>query len=211
MKNDRIMKKIILYLILFITNSGYAQISVSTNYYNKQDVLLVDGITYDVKYGRVLGLCNKDNRYINEPNLYYQDGRMVGNLDEYNAPDATMNRALQVRAVREAFGDERIRLLRKFDRSMITLFYVVGPDGTTMEVAFLIDAEPELLAVPPGVYAELERLLKSYVKWSVNDAGRKLKFLHMGSHINFRNIPLTSELITVKKDVELETGLEPLD
>ncbi len=93
----------------------------------------------------------------------------------------------------------------------MTIFYVVGPDGSTLEVAFIMDDLPELVAIQPSRFARLETLLKNYVKWNVNEAGQQLKYFHAMGHINFHNVPTSDELITVEKsEVPLDSGLTPI-
>ncbi len=201
-----------LFVIIVLMFAARVSAQTECDYYKGKESITAGGITYEVLYNRVLGLCNRANIYINEPNLYYQNGEMVENMEEYNAANATMQSDMQARAVREAFGDIRIKLLRKYYESIIRIYYVVGPNGDTLEVAFYIDALPELLSTPPSVFAKLESLLKKYVKWDVNETGKRLKFSHMGSHVNFHNIPLSSELAAIKKnDNSFESGLTPIE
>ena len=68
----------------------------------------------------------------------------------------------------------------------MTIFYVVGPDGDTLEVTFIMDAVPELLSLPPETFALLEQNLKKYVKWEVNVYGQQLEFMQAISPVHFK-------------------------
>ena len=184
------MKNLFLLTAIFFICHGYAQ-----NYYQHVDTVTADGITFDVHLGGGFSLSNAANIYTNEE-LRYKNGRVLEE-DEYDAIDAVRNKGAQNRALLEALGDEVIKSLRAY-RSPMTLFYVVGPDGSTMEVAFIMSAKPELLALPPSVFATLEKKLKQYVTWQLNDFAKGLEFLHSFNFVFFEDVPLTSEIKVIR-------------
>ena len=184
------MKKIILLTLIWVTCSGYAQ-----NYYQGHETVEADGITFNVTFTyNSFMLSNAANIYDSEAAWRYKDGRKLETEAEYDSVDATRNMAGQSCAIREAFGDDVIVSLRKYRYAPLTLFYVVGPEGKTLEVAFIMDAKPELLALPPSFFATLERKLKEYVTWEINSFAQGLEFFQSFNFVFFRDIMTTSEL-----------------
>lgn len=196
------MKNSILFSALIFAIGGYCQ-----NPYQGVTTVSADGITFEVKLTEAsFVLSNKTNTYVNELPWRYKDGRELETEDEYAVVDADVSPGSQNRAIREAFGDTIISSLRSYNYSPMTIFYVIGPDGDTLEVSFIMDAVPELVSLAPKVFAALERNLKKYVKWKVNAYGRQLEFFHGRSYVKFDQVPLDSELRHIKPDVSLNTG-----
>ncbi len=191
-----------------------AGISAQTgcDYYKGKESVTAGGITYDISYSLSVGLQNTNNVYSNEANWYYQNGQTLKTEAEYECIEATTDTSLQARAIREAFGDIRIDILRRYYEPIMTILYVIGPDGSTLEVAFIMDNLPELVAIQPSRFARLETLLKKYVKWNVNESGKLLKFIHSIKFVNFHNVPTSDELISIEKnDDALGSDLVPLE
>ena len=90
----------------------------------------------------------------------------------------------------------------------MTIFYVVGPDGDTPEVTFIMDAVPELLSLPPETFALLEQNLKKYVKWEVNVYEQQLEFMQAISPVHFQKVPLNSEVPQRNPDISFDSDLE---
>lgn len=187
------MKNTILLVFLAVAYGGYSQ-----NYYQDGTTVSADGIVYKVKLSEASFMLSNTADFRGSTPFYYQDGRELETLDEYAMIDAKSNN-LDSQALREALGDEVIASLRSYKYSPMVIFYVVGPDGTTLEVAFIMKPVPELLSLKPEVFADLERKLKKYVKWEVSELGRKVKYFHMTGFIGFRKVPLSSELPFVKQ------------
>lgn len=184
------MKFIVLIALLSSTLYGYSQ-----NYYEHAASVEGGGIVFNVDYSEhCFMLSNATNKYDNDPRWYYIDGRELETLDEYDVVYAKKN-AGEPQAIRKAFGDELISSLRQYNECPLEIFYVIGPDGTTLEVAFIMDPIPELVSLRPEVFADLERNLKKYVKCEVNEYGRKLKYFHGTSFVNFNRVRLSSELL----------------
>lgn len=111
-------------------------------------------------------------------------------------------------AFRKSFLDADIESLRFYKHSPMTIFYVVGPDGDTLEVTFIMDAVPELLSLPPETFALLEQNLKKYVKWEVNVYGQQLEFMQAISPVHFQKVPLNSEVPQRNPDISFDSDLE---
>ncbi len=111
-------------------------------------------------------------------------------------------------AFRKSFLDADIESLRSYKHSPMTIFYVVGPDGDTLEVTFIMDAVPELLSLPPETFALLEQNLKKYVKWEVNVYGQQLEFMQAISPVHFQKVPLNSEVPQRNPDISFDSDLE---
>ena len=61
-----------------------------------------------------------------------------------------------------------------------------------------MDAKPELLAIPMTTFAALEKKLKEYVTWQLNDFAKGLEFLHSFNFVFFEDVPLTSEIKVIR-------------
>ena len=196
------MKTIFLLLPLVFAINAYSQ-----NAYQNVTTVSADGITFEVELkGNSFFLSNTANIYAGEANWRYKDGRELETLDEYAFVDGSMKPGGENLAFRQSLSDSIILSLRSYKHSPMTIFYVIGPDGDTLEISFIMDAIPELLSLSPGVFAALERNLKKYVKWDVNEYGRQLEFMHTPGFVHFRNVPLNSEVPQRNPDVFLNTG-----
>ncbi len=184
------MKKIVLFLLMFFASDVYAQ-----NLYVDGATVTADGITFEVDHiGYTLRLSNIANVYDNDANLRYKDGRELETTEEYASIDADIvNAREEYRAIRESLGDDVIESLRSYKESLLTIYYVVGSDGTVWEVAFLMKVLPPLLSLPPKTFADLEKKLKRYVRWKPNEYARELQFFHMVSYLDFKTIPIRDE------------------
>lgn len=197
------MKTIFLLLSLLFMTEAYCQ----QNTYQGVTAVSADGITFEVKLSKYSFFLRNAANTRSQRNVWrYKDGRELETEDEYAVVDADVSPGSQNRAIREAFGDTVISSLRSYNYSPMTIFYVIGPDGDTLEVSFIMDAVPELVSLAPKVFAALERNLKKYVKWEVNAYGRQLEFFHVQSFVKFDKVPLDSELHKIKPDVSLNTG-----
>lgn len=184
------MKNYILLLALTFATGAYCQ-----NPYQGVTVVSADGITFEVDF-RWNGflLSNTANIYAGEANWRYKDGRELETEDEYAVIDGSMKPGVENLALRKSLPDSVILSLRSYKYSPMTIFYVIGPDGDTLEVSFIMNAVPELLSLPPGTFALLEHNLKKYVKWEVNKYGQQLEFMQTSSFVHFQKVPLNSEV-----------------
>ena len=191
------MKTIFLLLSLAFTIGGYSQ-----NPYQNGITVSADGITFEVKLTEdSFVLSNTANIYVDEPNWRYKDGRELETLDEYAVIDGSMKPGVENLALRKSLPDSVILSLRSYKHSRMTIFYVVGPDGDTLEVTFIMSPVPELLSLPPETFALLEQNLKRCVKWEVNKYGQQLEFMQTSSFVHFQKVPLNSEAIQVNPNI----------
>lgn len=191
------MKTIFLLLSLVFTINGYCQ-----NPYQGVTAVSADGITFEVELkGSSFFLSNTANIYAGEANWRYKDGRELETLDEYAVIDGSMKPGVENLALRKSLPDSVILSLRSYKYSPMTIFYVIGPDGDTLEVSFIMNAVPELLSLPPETFALLEQNLKRCVKWEVNKYGQQLEFMQTSSFVHFQKVPLNSEAIQVKPNI----------
>lgn len=184
------MKNYILLLALTFATGAYCE-----NPYQNGSTVTADGITFKVendKFG--FALSNTANIYSHESNWRYKDGRELETEDEYAVIDGSMKPGVENLALRKSLPDSVILSLRSYKHSRMTIFYVVGPDGDTLEVTFIMSPVPELLSLPPETFALLEHNLKKYVKWEVNKYGQQLEFMQTRSFVHFQKVPLNSEV-----------------
>lgn len=168
-----------------MTTLGYAQ----KNYYTK-DIrhITADGITFVVEHNEynfiLWNVCNKLDTI---PTWFYKDGRELMTQEEYDAvffKPAGKNTV--DRAIVNTFTEREMLPLRVMRDAPIAVYYVIDSEGNTVEVAFIVDAIPEMLCIPPEKFALLEKNLKKEVKWELNDAARRLQFVTADGFINFR-------------------------
>ncbi len=211
------MKQYLVIIILLFAAGVSAQ--TECDYYKGKESVTAGGITYKVDYeeingGRVkavVALSNAANVYDNEVNLRYNDGRALQTEEEYASIEASSDNHAVIRYVRECFGDVQISMLRSYPLAPLTIEYVIAPDGTTLEVSFVLTGIDQMLSIQPSVFAKLEKKLKT-LKWEVNDFGKQLRFIHASGFINFKYVPLSSELAAIEKnDDSLGSDLVPLE
>ena len=184
------MKTIFLLLLSAFAINGYSQ-----NAYQNVTTVSADQITFEVELkGNTFFLSNMANIYTGEANWRYKDGRELETEDEYAVIDGTMETGGENLAFRKSLPDSVILSLRSYKHSPMTIFYVVGPDGDTLEVTFIMDSVPELLSLPPETFALLEQNLKKYVTWKINKYGQQLEFMQAISPVHFQKVPLSSEV-----------------
>ena len=201
-RNAEAMKRTILLLSLLLAAAAYAQPSEpAVNYYAKDGTVQAsDGTVYSVDGADspTITICNAENRYTAadaSSSLYYKDGRRLETVEEYGRVDgAVADQEAFTRIFREMFTDEQIVALRNL-RLPLAVGCAVNPEtGVQLEVSFVIGNYPELTSLPPDFYRALEKRLKEEVRWHVNDFAKQLKYMFGLTVLNFRKLPLTSEL-----------------
>ena len=201
-RNAEAMKRTILLLSLLLAAAAYAQPSEpAVNYYAKDGTVQAsDGTVYSVDGADspTITICNAENRYTAadaSSSLYYKDGRRLETVEEYGRVDgAVADQEAFTRIFREMFTDEQIVALRNL-RLPLAVGCAVNPEtGVQQEVSFVIGNYPELTSLPPDFYRALEKRLKEEVRWHVNDFAKQLKYMFGLTVLNFRKLPLTSEL-----------------
>lgn len=199
------MKNIFLLLTLFFAEAVFGQ---AINPFETIKRVEADGITFEVKRSKyTFTVNNVANHYVDRAGWCYKDGRELETEEEYASVNAVRSRSGQNRALREAFGDDVIKALRVYKDSPMSIFYAIGPDGTTLEVSFSMNAKPELLALPMTAFAALEKKLKEYVTWELNDFAKQLEFFHSFNFVFFESVLLESE--TSQRDPKFDYELKP--
>ncbi len=209
------MKRIFAILILLFA----ARVSAQTlpDYYENKNNITTSGITFAVRYGllggedvkAVVALSNVKN-VLSHEEMTFADGTELSD-DEYDSIVIRTEEASVIRIICEVFGDVAISALRAYNGSPLKILFVVGPDGNTKEVAFTLTGTTFMLSIPPARFAALEKRLMG-VKWNLNDFARSLNFVHTRCFINFKQIPLSSELINIEKNNDaLESDLTPIE
>ncbi len=175
---------------MFFASDVYAQ-----NLYVDGATVTADGITFEVELNKyIFRLSNVANSYF-EKNLCYKDGRERTVIKEYTGIGAEkVDPNSTYRALRETFDDDVIKILRKEKSVPMTIHFMIGNDGTTLEVTFSMRALPVYLSLPPKTFATLEKKLKQYVRWVPNKYAAEYEFFHMSSFIKFDKVPISGEL-----------------
>lgn len=156
------------------------------NFYKDREHVTADGITFKVSFDTyIFSLSNVLNTRDEIPNWYYKDGTELITEEEINAVFFKPFPGTIERAVRETFTEEDVAPLRLLREAPIAVYYVIGSDGELLEVAFIIDAIPQMLSLPPSKFALLEKNLKKYVKFKVGYFAQKLQFMTGDGFINF--------------------------
>ena len=204
------MKRLIILCCLLFAAAGYGQTpEPAVNYYAKDGTVQAsDGTVYSVDGADspTITICNAENRYTAadaSSSLYYKDGRRLETVEEYGRVDgAVADQEAFTRIFREMFTDEQIVALRNL-RLPLAVGCAVNPEtGVQFEVSFVIGNYPELTSLPPDFYRALEKRLKEEVRWNVNDFAKQLKYMFGLTVLNFRKLPLTSELHQFKPGLE---------
>ena len=204
------MKRLIILCCLLFAAAGYGQTpEPAVNYYAKDGTVQAsDGTVYSVDGADSpsIIIANAENRYSRagaSPSLYYRDGRRLETVEEYGRVDgAVADQEAFTRIFRDMFTDEQIVALRNL-RLPLAVGCAVNPeDGVQLEVSFVIGNYPELTSLPPDFYRALEKRLKEEVRWHVNDFAKQLKYMFGLTVLNFRKLPLTSELHQIKPGLE---------
>ena len=204
------MKRLLLLLpFLCLVQISYSQDIQPINYYETDGIVsATDGTVYciDGADSSIITISNAENRYSTvdaSPSLYYKDGRRLETLEEYGRVDgAVADQEAFTRIFRDMFTDEQIVALRNL-RLPLAVGCAVNPeDGVQLEVSFVIGNYPELTSLPPDFYRTLEKRLKEEVRWHVNDFAKQLKYMFGLTVLNFRKLPLTSELHQFKPGFE---------
>ena len=200
------MKRLLLLLpFLCLVQISYSQDIQPINYYETDGIVsATDGTVYciDGADSPTITICNAENRYTAadaSSSLYYKDGRRLETVEEYGRVDgAVADQEAFTRIFRDMFTDEQIVALRNL-RLPLAVGCAVNPeDGVQLEVSFVIGNYPELTSLPPDFYRTLEKRLKEEVRWHVNDFAKQLKYMFGLTVLNFRKLPLTSELHQIK-------------
>lgn len=139
----------------------------------------------------VTGYSNTMNKWIDAPYLQFKDGTPLDEYD-YDAYELKSSQSSFDQAIRMTFTKKEMDELKNNPPAQMTFYYVVSPEGETLEVGFIIDLDNKILVdLPPEKFALLEKNLKKYLKWTVNDFGKTMKFLHAWRIVDFPTMMIT--------------------
>ena len=134
---------------------------------------------------------NKANKWDNASNLFFADGTPLDEYD-YDAYELKSSQTSFDQAIRMTFTKKEMDELKNNPPAQMTFYYVVSPEGETIEVAFILPKESKILTdLPPEKFALLEKNLKKYLKWTVNDFGKTMLFLHAWRIVDFPTMKIT--------------------
>lgn len=169
---------------------GHAQLKLED--IETRTIIRADGITYmkrELPY--TISLSNQSNKWADAPNLLFKDGTPLGEYD-YDAYDLYSSQTSFDQAIRMTFTKDEMHVLKSNPPAQMTFYYVVSPEGKTLEVAFIIPTKSKVLVdLPPEKYALLEKNLKKYLTWTVNDFGKTMMFLHAWRIVDFPTMKIT--------------------
>lgn len=177
----------LIFIILFCTHSSFGQNEV------KQDEIIQVGNEKFLKTTMrfTLGYSNQTNKWIDAPYLQFRDGTPLGK-DDYDEYELKSVQSTFDQAIRATFTKDEMSNLKNNPPAQMTFYYVVSPEGETIETAFIIPRKSAVLAdLPPEKYALLEKNLKKYLRWTVNDFGKRMKFLHAWRIVDFPTMKIT--------------------
>lgn len=191
----------------------YALNGYSQNWYDKTTTITVGQTTLSIE------VFDKDNILIyNAKNtrdngkLYYKDGSEVSNPENYGASAAVISQNNFYLAIAETFTDAELAVLGKpVKMSPMSIYYVVGSDGSTLEVAFILRAWilPAVRTISPAKFATLEENLKKYMRFTVNYAGQQLQYFGVEQFVRFDKMYIPATIGTNDPPIENPIELPP--
>ncbi len=180
------MKKYVLFVLALIALRTVS----AQNYYQDGVPVTADGITFNVEISKYIwSLSNIENTRTDVVNWRYKsDGREIG-PEEFNRIEFELYDVNRVAKVfKDTFTPMEIAALKRVDGSPMNVYYVFGPDGNILEVAFTMSPIPEFLSIPPVRFARLEKNLKKHIRAYLNPFAQQMEFVGAGQIIGFRFI-----------------------
>ena len=173
--------------VLFIPFTMFGQTEVK-----REEIVKVGGDRYIKTIMRyTVGYSNQANKWIDAPYLQFKDGTPLDEYD-YDAYELKSSQTSFDQAIRMTFTKKEMDELKNNPPARMTFYYVVSPEGETLEVAFIIPKESKILTdLPPEKFALLEKNLKKYLKWTVDDFGKTMLFLHAWRIVDFPTMKIT--------------------
>ncbi len=180
------MKKYVLFVLALIALRTVS----AQNYYQDGVPVTADGITFNVEISKYIwSLSNVENTRTDIVNWRYRsDGREIRpeEFDRIELSFYDVNRVAKV--FKDTFTPMEIAALKRVEGSPINVYYVFGPDGNILEVAFTMSVLPEVLSIPPVRFAQLEKNLKKHVRAYLNPFAQQMEFVGGGQIVGFRFI-----------------------
>ncbi|WP_304954113.1 hypothetical protein [uncultured Alistipes sp.] len=180
------MKKYVLFVLALIALRTVS----AQNYYQDGVPVTADGITFNVEISKYIwSLSNIENTRTDVVNWRYKsDGREIG-PEEFNRIEFELYDVNRVAKVfKDTFTPMEIAALKRVEGSPMNVYYVFGPDGNILEVAFTMSVLPEVLSIPPVRFAQLEKNLKKHVRAYLNPFAQQMEFVGAGQIVGFRFI-----------------------
>ena len=173
--------------VLFIPFTMFGQTEVK-----REEIVKVGGDRYIKTIMRyTVGYSNQANKWIDAPYLQFKDGTPLDEYD-YDAYELKSSQTSFDQAIRMTFTKKEMDELKNNPPARMTFYYVVSPEGKTLEVAFILPKESKILTdLPPEKFALLEKNLKKYLKWTVDDFGKTMLFLHAWRIVDFPTMKIT--------------------
>ena len=173
--------------VLFIPFTMFGQTEVK-----REEIVKVGGDRYIKTIMRyTVGYSNQANKWIDAPYLQFKDGTPLDEYD-YDAYELKSSQTSFDQAIRMTFTKKEMDELKNNPPARMTFYYVVSPEGETLEVAFILPKESKILTdLPPEKFALLEKNLKKYLKWTVDDFGKTMLFLHAWRIVDFPTMKIT--------------------
>lgn len=207
--NNYMKRLIVLCSALLLAASAFGQAAGSpkqNHYENADKVQASDGTVFLVTShadNKFFMLKIADNIYRDYELNCHKDGTPVDTMEEIHEVHVDLaDKDSFTRVLQKMFNDTQILELRR-ERWPMTVFIFVNPDdGTVFDCSFFIKNIPVLASQSPDFYARFNQLIKEEVRWTANEAARKLLFVNMAIPGMFAHVPLSSELQTDQKPTQ---------
>lgn len=200
------MKKslfIVLFSICFIY-VGYAQRYTYAHGMQIETLGATFNVFQDSKY--VMRLENVKNKL--SDTLRYKDGTLLAGMDYARVRMNNPVSGRVLRALMETFTETEYEELRVIDDSLIAYCYI-STEGKILEISFIL-GKKWMSYISPLQFAELERNLKKYLIFTVNDFGKQLQYVHGPLFVNFSKIELPYDSLDRKKNIDFLDQLDDL-
>ena len=199
------MKKNLFVIVLFtcFVNTGYAQYA-----YIQGILVTAEGITYNVgtmKY--TVNLENADNKL--DDALNYKDGTPLAEED-YGRIRMRPTAGTVARALMATFTETEYEKLGTVDKALVIYCYT-SSDGKLLEIAYMLSKRLAAY-ISPQKFALLERNLKKYLTFTVNDFGKQLQYVHGPLFVNFSRIELPYGFLNIDNKLDVDDKFrQPID
>lgn len=214
---NNVKRLIALCSALLLAASAFGQVAgapARNHYENVDKVQASDGTVFLVAShadNKFFLLKIADNIYRDYELNCHKDGTPVDTMEEMHEVHVDLaDKDSFTRVLQKMFDDTQILELRR-ERWPMTVFIFVNPDdGTVFDCSFFIKNIPVLASQSPDFYVKFNRLIKEEVRWTANEAARKLLFVNMAIPGMFAHVPLSSELHTTDQEAAQKSDIPAL-
>jgi hypothetical protein len=196
----------------------YVNIQAQTNYFSETRTFHEDGFTFQADFEQLIDallrsasvrstdidmsnphgnivLYNKNNQFTYVEQAF-RDGSRINERDGWEPPveENVLDQIDIVSSiVRDALSsEERQRIVKDIWRLRINVFFS-SDTGEVMEVDFGFDTASPFATIPVSAYREIELGIKSQLKVTPTEFGRRLNFIQTGfsfpDRINYPRLP----------------------